>query len=160
MALTAALVCIVIFMPVVYFSMGGAEFKLMVYGVQGVTGTMLVHDGAEAAGGSLVTSTLSICVGAILGLSAIVPLVAIFLYKKRQTQIRLLAVEFILLIGSTGFLGYYVWTTHRNVVAAMSDSFFFSFFPILIVVAVLVNWFAMRGVIRDDLLVRSVDRIR
>ncbi len=158
MAVTAALMFAVFFAPAVYFSMGGAEFKLMTYGIRGVTGAMLVHGGA--AGGTLVTSTLSICVAVMVGISALVPLVALFLFRKRSIQLRLLTVEFLLLLGSAGFLGWYIWTTYRDVVSAMSTNFYFSFYPLLIVLALLTNWFALRGVIRDDLLVRSVDRIR
>ena len=158
MAVTAALMFTVFFAPAVYFSMGGAEFKLMTYGVKGVTGMMLVHDGA--AGGSIVTSTLSICVAAIVGLSALLPLAAIFLFKKRGLQIRLLTVEFMLLVGSAGFLAYYIRNSYNDVIAAMSTNFYFSFYPLMIVIALLTNWFALRGVIRDDILVRSVDRIR
>lgn len=158
MAVTTALMCVVFFMPALYFSLGGEEFKLMTYGIKGVSGIMLVHDGA--VNGSLVTSTLSICVAVIVGLAALVPFVAIFLYKKRSLQIRLLTVEFILLLGSAGFLAYYIWITHRDIVAAMSSNFYFSFYPLMIVIAMFTNWFAVRGVVRDDLLVRSVDRIR
>ncbi len=157
--MTAALMCFVFFAPAVYFSMGGAEFKLMTYGIKGTTGQVLIH-GGDAVESAVMTSTMSICVATIVGLAALLPFVAIFLYKKRNIQIRLLTVEFLLLLGSGGFLGYYIWTTQRDIVAAMSTNFYFSFYPLLIVIAVFTNWFAIRGVIRDDLLVRSVDRIR
>ncbi len=158
MLVTAALMSVVFFTPTVYFSLGGAEFRLMSYGIKGITGQLLVHDGA--AGGSLVMSTMSICVAVLVGVSALLPLAVLFLYKKRSIQIRLLTAEFILLLGSAGTLGWYVWSTYSDIVAQMSSSFYFSFYPLLIVVALLTNWFALRGVIRDDRLVRSVDRIR
>lgn len=159
MALTAAFMCLVFFMPVVYFSMGGAEFRLMAYGIKGMTGQMLVM-GGEALESTLITSTLSICVAILIGVSALVPLVTLFLYKNRMLQVRLISAEFILLIGSIGLLAYYIYVTYRDVVSVMSSNFYFSFWPLLLVLAILTNWFALRGVMRDELLVRSVDRIR
>ncbi len=162
MALTAALVCVVIFMPAVSFSMAGADFSLMSYGIKSggaEGGVMLVYGGEEAAGG-VVTSTLSICTIAVLGLAALVPFITIFLFRNRTLQARLLGAEFALLLGGAGLLGWYVYSTWRSVVESMSDNFFFSFFPLLLVVAMLTNWFAIRGVLRDDIMVRAADRIR
>ena len=163
MALTVALVCVVMFTPVVPFSMGGADFNLMVWGIKsGSTpdsGVMIFYNGEETPGG-IVTSTLSICTTVVLGLAALLPLIAIFLYRNRPLQARLLGAEFALLIGGAGLLGWYIWSTWRNVVAAMSENFFFSFFPLLLVVAMLANWFAIRRVLRDEIMVRAADRIR
>lgn len=161
MLLTVSLVCAVMFTPAVSFSMGGADFRLMSYGITGGStgGEMLVVDGAESNGGT-VTSTLSICTAVLLGLAALVPFVTIFLYRNRPLQARLLGAEFALLLGGAGLLGWSVWSTYRNVVATMSDNFFFSFFPLLLVVAMLANWFAIRGVLRDEIMVRAADRIR
>lgn len=158
MALTVALVCVVIFTPALYFSIAGAEFRLMAYGIEETTGQILVLGGQQAAG-SLTTPVLSICLTVILSLAALVPAVAIFLYKRRQVQLRLLAAEFVLLLGSAGFIGYYIWFC-RSVAGEFSDNYFFSFYPLLTVVAMLTNWFALRGVMRDEILVRSADRIR
>jgi hypothetical protein len=158
MALTTALVCVVIFMPAFYFSIAGAEFRLMVYGMEETTGQVLVLGGSEAAA-SLTTPTLSVCMTVLLALAALVPLVAIFFYKKRQLQLRLLAAEFILLLGSAGLIAWYIWFS-RSLAGEFSDNYFFSFFPLLTVVALLTNWFAIRGVMRDEILVRAADRIR
>ncbi len=161
MALTTAIVCIVIFMPAVSFSMGGVDFRLMSYGIKGGTegATMLVLGGAETSGG-MITSTLSLCTVAVLGLAALVSFITMFLYRNRPLQARLLGAEFALLLGGTGLLAWYVLSTYRNVVAQMSENFFFSFFPLLLVVAMLANWFAIRGVLRDEIMVRAADRIR
>ena len=162
MALTAALVCVVIFTPAVSFSMAGADFSLMSYGITSGSasgGVMLFYGGEETSGG-VVTSTLSICTVAVLGLAALVPFITIFLFRNRTLQARLLGAEFALLVGGAGLFGWYVYSTWRSVVEAMSDNFFFSFFPLLLVVAMLTNWFAIRGVLRDEIMVRAADRIR
>lgn len=159
MALTTALMAVVFFMPVVYFSMGGAEFRIMPYGIKAVTGEILVL-GGEAIESTLTTSTLSICVALLIGAAALVPLVSLFCFKRRMLQTRLLAAEFILLLGSAGMLAWYIYVVYRDVVAGMSTNFYFSFYPLMIVVAVLTNWFALRGVMKDEMLVRAADRIR
>jgi hypothetical protein len=154
------MVGVVLFTPAVSFSMGGVDFRLMSYGIAGGEGArVLVLGGAESEGG-VITSTLSICTVVLLALAALVPLVAIFLFKNRPLQARLLGAEFALLLGGAGLLGWSVWSTYRNVVEAMSENFFFSFFPLLLVVAMLANWFAIRGVLRDEIMVRAADRIR
>jgi hypothetical protein len=160
MALTVALVCVVIFSPLVTFSMGGADFRLMSYGITGGDGaTLAVWAGNETSGG-VITSTLSVCVAALLGLSALTPFLTIFLFRRRILQARLLGAEFALLLGAVGLTGWYIFSTWSNVVTGMSENFFFSFFPLLLVVAMLTNWLAIRGVLRDEMMVRAADRIR
>ncbi len=163
MALTVALVCVVTFMPAVSFSLGGANFDLMTWGITSGSapdsGVMLLYGGAEPAGG-VVTSTLSISTVVVLALAALLPLVSIFLFRNRPLQARLLGAEFALLVGGVALLGWSVLATWKNVVAEMSENFFFSFFPLLLVVAMLTNWFAIRGVLRDEIMVRAADRIR
>jgi hypothetical protein len=160
MALTVSLVCVVMFSPLVTFSMGGVDFRLMSYGITGGGGgSVAVLQGAETSGG-VITSTLSICVAVLLGLGALVPLVTIFLFRRRPLQARLLGAEFALLLGGAGFMGWYIFSTWKGVVAEMSENFFFSFFPLLLVLAMLTNWLAIRGVLRDEIMVRAADRIR
>jgi hypothetical protein len=164
MALTVALVCVAALMPAVTFSMGGADFRLMSYGMipggaDGAGGTVLVLEGEEAADG-VITSTLSVCTAAILALAALVPFVAIFLFKRRQLQARLLGAEFALLLGGAGMMAWYIVSTLRSVIATSSDNYFLSFFPALLIVAMVSNWAALRGVLRDEIMVRAADRIR
>jgi hypothetical protein len=158
MILTAAMMCTVLAMPVVYFSMGGAEFHVMSYGVKGITGIVVVNGGE--VGETLVSSTLSICVAVLVGVAALLPLITLFFYRKRMVQVRLLAAEFVLLVGSIGVMAWYVWRIWRDVLTDMSSNFYFSFWPLLIIVALVTNFFATKGVMRDEILVRSADRIR
>jgi hypothetical protein len=161
MALTVALVCVAALMPAVKFSMGGADFSLMSYGMVtgGSGGSVLVFGGAETTSG-VITSTLSVCVAVMLALAALVPFVAIFLFKKRQLQARLLGAEFALLLGAVGLMAWYIVSTLRSVIATSSDNYFLSFFPALLIVAMVANWAALRGVLRDEMIVRAADRIR
>ncbi len=153
MTMTVALVCIVLFMPVITFSVAGADFSVMTYGVKMAAGEVLV------GGEEFIAPVMSVLLAVLLGLAALVPLMTIFFYKRRQVQLRLLGAEFILLLGGAGFTGYYMWHFSR-IVTENSGNYFFSFFPLLLVVAMLTNWFAIRGVMRDEILVRAADRIR
>jgi hypothetical protein len=160
MVLTVALVCVVALSPLVTFSMEGMDFRLMSYGITGGDGATLAVWAGEETSGGVIVSTLSVCVALLLGLSALVPLVSVFLFRRRTLQVRLLGVEFALLLGAGGLTAWYVYSTWKSVVADMSNNFFFSFFPLLLVVAMLANWFAIRGVLRDEIMVRAADRIR
>lgn len=108
--------------------------------------------------GSIFTAfLLPVCAGVATGFAALLPGVAIFLYKKRRLQMSLLVIEFILILAAAGSIGWYIWTTRNH----LESGFWFSFYPVLIAtVALLTNWFALRGVRKDEKLVRSVDRIR
>ncbi len=122
------------------------------------SGIMLFYGGDEVP--RLVTSTLSICTAIVLALATLLPLVTIFLFRNRQLQARLLGAQFALLLGSSALLAWYVISTWRGVVAQMSENFFFSFFPLLLVVAMVTNYMAIRGVLHDEIIVRTADRIR
>ena len=160
MAITVALVCIVIFTPAANFSQGGNVYKLMTFGIKTTSERAAVIGGTDGPTVMSVSSTLSICTAAVLGLAALVPLVSIFLFRRRQLQARLLGAEFALLLGGAGLLAWYVWSTYRGLVEGESENYYFSFIPLLTVAAMLTNWFAIRGVLRDEIMVRAADRIR
>lgn len=87
----------------------------------------------------------------------LLPLVTIFLYKRRLLQIRLAAAELVLLLGAVGMtLIYYMSDggfpadTHSAIGIAFV-------FPIVSLVFV---YLAIRAIGRDERLVRSLDRIR
>ena len=90
----------------------------------------------------------------------LVPLVTIFLFKRRLVQIRLCAVELVLLIGAGAMMGIYFYLCNRY----FADSEFYSHtlkislvFPL---VCLVFDLLALRAIFRDEKLVRSLDRIR
>lgn len=94
---------------------------------------------------------------AVAGLSALLPLVNIFLYKKRQLQIRIgvFTSLLILLFYVTLAIYYYLFS--------IDYSFVFSgvqYGIILPLFALIFNMLAMLRIKRDEKLVRSLDRIR
>lgn len=99
--------------------------------------------------------------GGLLALCALVPLVTIFLFKNRFLQIRLCCAELVLLVGAQAFALWYairfdtIAESMGN--AAMSQVCTPVLFPIVCIILVLM---AIRGIVKDERLVRSLDRIR
>lgn len=94
---------------------------------------------------------------AIAGLSALLPLVNIFLYKKRQLQIRIGVFTSLLI------LLFYVVLAVYYYLFSIEYSFVFSgvqYGIILPLIALIFNMLAMLKIKRDEKLVRSLDRIR
>lgn len=100
-------------------------------------------------------------IGALFALAALLAFVTIWLFKKRMLQVRLLCAEVVLLLGSQIFsLWYAIGIT--NEVKAMSDMAVATikpptFFPL---VCIILTILAIRGILKDERLVRSLDRIR
>jgi hypothetical protein len=96
----------------------------------------------------------------LMVLAAIISLIAIlsvFLYKKRMLQIRLCVFNAILLIGFYGLFGFFVWR-----ISASTDIFHFKVqfalsFPLI---SLILDYLAIRNIGADEMLVRSLERLR
>ena len=102
----------------------------------------------------------AIWMGILFVLSAALPFATIFLYGHRMLQIRLCGVELVLLVGDTVFIVIYCLLAGR--VAGCAGFPFDALragavMPLAAIVPVVL---AMRAIFRDELLVRSLDRIR
>lgn len=96
-------------------------------------------------------------VGILMGLAALLPLVTIFLFKKRLLQIRLCVVELVLLLGSVVLE---VGLLLRSRAAAGAGNFAFTAADVFPLVALILTWLALRAIFKDQILVKSLDRIR
>lgn len=117
---------------------------------------------ATAAGETLFSDPMPPYLGILLVLAAVLPLVTIFLFRRRLLQIRLCAVEMVLLIGALVMEAVYYFrlkalfadlattTAHASLKLPM-------IFPLL---ALFFVFLASRAVFRDEMLVRAADRIR
>ena len=94
----AALMVTALLTPLAYFAAGTDEYTLRAFSL---------------SGGEMSQST--IYMGIVMALAAAVPLVNIFLFKRRMLQIRLCAVELVLLLGSVAFIGIYYYLSTRMV---------------------------------------------
>ena len=88
----AALMAVTLFSGLAWFAGDAGEFGLYAFGL-------------KTAEGELVQST--VYMGVLLALACALPLVTVFLFRRRLLQIRLCVVEMVLLLGSLVMEGVY-----------------------------------------------------
>jgi drug/metabolite transporter (DMT)-like permease len=81
----------------------------------------------------------------------------IFLYRKRKLQIRFCVYGIILAFGMIGLM-YYFWVVIFRQLEV--DSYYLRIPLILPVVSIILTYLAFRGIRKDEILVRSLDKIR
>lgn len=139
----AALMAAAVFTPLAYFAAGVEEYKLFAFALKSAT--------AEYS---------TIYMGVIVALAAFVPLVNIFLYKNRLLQIRLCAVELVLLVGSAVFMALYYFLSNRMFSQLEFSAHGMHIAIIFPVIAIILDYLALRAIFKDEMLVKSLDRIR
>ena len=93
---------------------------------------------------------------AILLLSSIIAVATIFLYKNRMLQIRMTIFNTILLIGY-----YFAFVAFYFVLKGdLEASFSINWALCLPIVAIILNYLAIRAIGRDEVLVKAADRLR
>ena len=139
----AALMSLTLLMPVATFVVDGQTFKLSAFALSC----------GEVSQGTL-------WMGVMLVLATLLPLVIIFLFKRRTLQVRLCAVEIVLLLGSLVMIGLYYWLTSRLFNGLEVEHRQFGWGAPMPLVAVVLTALASRAIFKDEVLVRSLDRIR
>lgn len=136
---------VTLFAPLAWFAGDAGEFGLYAFAL-------------KTAQGETVQPT--VYMGVVLALACALPLVTIFLFRRRLLQIRLCVVEMVLLLGSLVMEGVYYFLSWR----VFSDLAFHAqgFKPVIALplVCLLFAYLAARSVFRDELMVRAADRIR
>ena len=130
---------VTLFAGLAWFAGDAGEFGLYAFGL-------------KTTDGAVVQSTLYM--GVLLALACALPLVTIFLFRRRLLQLRLCVVEMVLLLGSAIMEGVYYFLSWR----VFSDLTFHT--QGLPLVCLLFAYLAARAIFRDELLVRAADRIR
>ena len=97
----------------------------------------------------------------LLGIVLLLNLMSIFLFNYRMRQLRLVVFSTILLVGYLAAYAFIVWVylqqlAHANV-AAHYELAHGAIYPL---VCIILNMLAIRGIRKDEALVRSLDRIR
>lgn len=90
----------------------------------------------------------------LIGIIAVLHLVAVFLYKKRILQIRILGFCMLLMLGLFGLFFYFTYASFEEVKVA------FKVAVALPIASIILDWLAIRAIGKDEALVRSLDRIR
>src|SRR5690554_317071 len=79
---------------------------------------------------------------------------AIFLYKRRILQIRVLVFTIILLLGLFGVIMYFLYAAFSNAEVAFKIPITFP------IIAVILDYLAIRAIGKDEALIRRMNRIR
>lgn len=143
--LVTILSAVMLFVPLAWFGGSGEDFTLGAFAL-------------KSADGEVLHSTVYL--GILLVLSTVLPLVTIFLYRRRMLQIRLCVVEMVFLVGCALMEGIYYYLGSRLVSDLPMAAHGIRAAIVLPVVNLLFAWLAVRAIFRDELLVRSTDRIR
>lgn len=94
--------------------------------------------------------SISILIGIIIALHG----VAILSYKNRIRQIRLLVLSILLMLGLFGMFFFFTYYSFDNAQISFKISIVFP------VVAIILDYLAIRAIGKDEALIRSIDRIR
>lgn len=141
--LATAMMSLTLFLPLATIVYGGNELILKAFTLNGIEG---------------VDTTLPLYLGVLLAVTTALLLVIIFIYKKRLAQIRLCVSAIVLLLGSATLIGLYCYRLCD--ILAGDLVFTLGFASLMPIVAIIPVALAIRGIARDEALVRSLDRIR
>lgn len=97
---------------------------------------------------------LAILVGVILSLAFI----SVFLFKNRLLQIRITFFNLLLLVGLLGLIAYFVWELSTK--KLIDYQIKYNFTCIYPLISIVLASLAIRGMKKDEALIRSVNRIR
>ena len=92
----------------------------------------------------------------LISLSTIITFISIFLYKKRILQMRLNVFNIVLQIGSIGIIFFLLFQASKYIGGDYSTNVLI----ILPLVAAILTFLAIRGIARDEALIKSLDRLR
>ena len=99
---------------------------------------------------------------ALMGLAAIIILLSfsiIFLYKKRMLQIRICVFNSFLIVGFCALFGFYLWQLGKS--PEFPDmKISFSLWDAFPIISIILNYLAIRNIGADEVLIRSLDRLR
>jgi hypothetical protein len=110
----------------------------------------------DFSGGKETLTTSSIPLAVLLTINLLLPLISIFMYKKRILQMRICVLNIILLLGSMGLIAFYVASSFSKIEASLN----YRIFALMSVISLILHVMAYSAIKKDEKLVKSVDRIR
>ncbi len=143
--IVAALMAVTLFAPLAWFGSAAGEFRLYAFSLQ------------TAAGESAQPTTY---MGILLASACVLPLITLFLFKRRMLQIRLCVVEVVLLVGSLIMEGAYYFLSWRVFSDQLLHTQTLQPAIAMPLVGLFFEFLALRAIFKDEILVRSADRIR
>jgi ABC-type multidrug transport system fused ATPase/permease subunit len=96
---------------------------------------------------------------AIAAIIVLLSFVVIFLYRWRILQIRISIYNTLLMIGFCALTGYFLWIMEQlpDLAEVKINFRFWASFPII---AIIINYLAIRNIGVDEAMVRSLERLR
>ena len=94
--------------------------------------------------------------GALGVVIMLINLITIFLFKKRELQMRLTIYTMILIVGLVGLGVFYLMVAAKD----FNGDIKLMYFSVMPIVSLILNYLAWRGVRKDFLMLKAVDRIR
>lgn len=160
------LTAVMLFVPLARYADGDRAVALHAFDLRTTTEAAAAEttsaEAAEAVVATASTEKLPVYLGILLVAAVVLPFATIFLYGRRLLQIRLCAVELVLLLGVLAMEAVYYFrfkALFANAATAVSYAApqAAAFFPLP---ALFFVWLASRAIFRDEMLVRAADRIR
>ena len=111
--------------------------------------------GLQTETGDIVFPTLPVYI--LILVTAALLFLSVFFYKRRKLQIRFCVYGIILGFGLIGLMYYYWVVMFRQLDV---DSYWIRIPVIFPVVSIILTFLAFRGIRRDEILIRSLDKIR
>jgi hypothetical protein len=120
------------------------------------TGTLfnISFAGLGEEGGEIIQRLWPLSV--MLVIVPLLTLVAIFFYKKRQLQMRITMLVLLLSLGTLVLGAFYIIMFDRKIDVTVIWKIK-AIFPLI---SVILAWLAYRSMLKDDIMVRSYDRLR
>jgi hypothetical protein len=110
----------------------------------------------DLSGNEIIYKTMeNFLLAAMTSLTAMIPAISLFLYKKRILQMRFNIFNSILLVALQGFIVYHIVSFINS--GASSVFMLQSVFP---VISLILSILAIRNILKDELLIRSLHRLR
>ena len=97
------------------------------------------------------------CLSVMTALIALLSLGDIFLFTNRALQVRICIFNMLLMVGWYALLAVVVWFEMQNTSYTHLHLHIACCFPL---VSIILTYLAMRGILKDDALVKSLDRLR
>jgi hypothetical protein len=108
----------------------------------------------ESGTGEVVTGTLPFQI--LLVVVVVINLVTIFLYKNRRLQMRAAVFNMLLMAGLLVLAGWYIYYTLQE----LQGQVYYRVTLLFPLIGIVLTWLAFRNILKDELLVRSADRLR
>ena len=143
--IVAALCAVSICMPLAHFAAGTEVYSLGAYGLKNADGEIVIR---------------TVYMAILLDMACLLPLVTIFLYNRRMLQFRLCVAEIVLLAGAQVIMLIYCFLSNRVFSELEFHAMTLHVPTFLPVAGILFSWLAARGIMHDEIMVRSLDRIR